>query len=287
MFVSDEKNEVVTECIKELTRYAEEQQSPLYVIHTVEDIQRLIQYMNYVLLDDQFKTNLSWLSVCVQNKSYLGSKMLVQHISDIMRYVLLAVFGGTWIDASSMFTSVMPRWENFGYTFVAPGMSNEEHVKEAFFLGSGFLPTQQNIYKYIPENWFLWCTSNCKMMERWAILALSQFRMIVENKETQMSVCLHNLGETQPKIWTVSEVYLWTFSVFANVLRNSTIEVIDEHNIMVNNERFHRLSFESTDNGVVRVTPWFIKFTNVGRTSYRKSGKPLSSFLKSLTFVQF
>ena len=125
MWISETKNPLVDYCIDRLHQFAMTNNKNLHIITSTEDItscvQRLIDFgIPNSGLDETHVDNLVWLK-----ENYLRfsptepNGMRIQHLSDILRYLLLATFGGMWIDASSILTSEIPNW-NGTYDMVVP-----------------------------------------------------------------------------------------------------------------------------------------------------------------------
>ena len=257
--ISETKEDpTVNYCIQRLREYASTNNKNLHIITSEEDIPIYIQLLIDVgipsslgsSLGRTYVDNLVWLKNNYTSFSPTEPNgMRIQHLSDILRYSLLATFGGMWIDASSILNDEVPNW-NGKYDIVVPSRFNVENIMQAIFpdkherfiyitrlLGlnkarrslRGVLERRSRYddnhiqLAGIPENWFIWCKPKCRPMILWAYYTLSQARTIMTSDMTQKAQVLRNLDLPNPRepspIPSITKHYLWTYTVFAYVCR--------------------------------------------------------------------
>ena len=302
MWISETKSPLVDYCIDRLHQFAMTNNKNLHIITSREDIstcvQRLIDFgIPNSDLDETHVDNLVWLKENYLRFSPTESNgMKIQHVSDILRYLLLASFGGMWIDASSILTSEIPDW-NGTYDMVVPSKFD---FGEAYFslfskhdtqymttlLGIEDEPYDDDNIQLagIPENWFLWCKPACQPMVMWAYYTLLQARSIMTSEMTQHMQVLHNLNLFEEGgVVSRQESYLWTYSVFAYVCRNLHAHIDNvkytfgrlknkvETTMKIASSKVGLLPFASHKN-CFTIKPWLFKMTTSCREYLKSNG---------------
>tara|TARA_B110001450_G_scaffold67625_1_gene63804 strand:- start:426 stop:1505 length:1080 start_codon:yes stop_codon:yes gene_type:complete len=305
MWISETKNPLVDYCIDRLHQFAMTNNKKLHIITSTEDIstcvQRLIDFgIPNSGLDETHVDNLVWLK-----ENYLRfsptepNGMRIQHLSDILRYLLLATFGGMWIDASSILTSEIPNW-NGTYDMVVPSKLDFSDIYNTFFPKEPrylkqLLGMKEEAYDddhiqlaSITENWFIWCKPICLPMSLWAYYTLSQARSIMTSDMTQKTQVLRNLNLPDPRQldlrMQITTNYLWTYSVFAYVCRILNAHIDNVEDLFENDNPLETLmTFSQTSSKVgllpfashdncFTIKPWLFKMTTSCREYLKSNG---------------
>ena len=106
------------------------------------------------------------------------SGLAIEHISDMIRYMVLRFFGGTWMDSSTWIQNIIPvtKWTKSDIDFAAP----RKYLSFEIFSSTRKLKKAAKSRAFMmAENWFIWANVNSQVMSYWWFDAIFVFHNLL------------------------------------------------------------------------------------------------------------